>query len=74
MSAIEKICKLSLALDRIYRHGHIFLNDDIATDYVKEAISYLQDAIARIGDWDEFIEKESRWWIDLTDEKCEEEE
>lgn len=70
MSGIEKTCRLSLALDRVYRHGDLFLNDKIATKEMQEAIEMLQKAIGYIPNWEEFIEQETHWWIDLINEKA----
>lgn len=70
MSGIEKQCRLSLALDRVYRHGDMFLNEGLqANRPLVNAILALQHEVSKIENWDDFIESESSWWVDLKDEK-----
>ena len=68
MSGIEKMCLLSLALDRIAKHGHLFLNEEISTKEMINAIKAIKHIIDNNTNWDQFIAKESRWWVDLKEQ------
>jgi hypothetical protein len=61
MGGLERTDKLSLALDRVYEYGHIYLDEKIATPELKKAIELIRKAIDEISDWDEFIEDAYEW-------------
>lgn len=68
MSGMEKICLLSLAIDRVAKHGDFYLAGEISTEKMKDAIALIKDAVREIQNWDQFIERESEWWVDLEEE------
>lgn len=68
MSAIEKRCRLSLAIDRVVRLGVARLAEEIDNPKIRKGIELLREgAIETIG-WDQFIEQEAKWWVDLREE------
>lgn len=69
MSGIEKMQLLTIALDRIVKHGEFYLIPELSTEEMVMAIFSLKQAASKIPNWQEIVDKESNWWCDFSEKK-----